>query len=110
MKILVAAALFGTAIYFLFDLRRPPERRSARWGKRGMGPKMSVFSVVVMSAWQMTFAAALLASMFLPRVPPDLEIIIMGAGFAACIACAVVDMILEERKQKGLTRPATMAR
>jgi len=101
MKELFAVIITAVAVYFLFCLRLPYDQRTARWGKTGIGPKMSAFSIVVMSVWLLCLAAALIASHFTSHVPPDLEIIVVLSGFCAGVLCSVVDLVIDDRRKKS---------
>src|SRR4051794_10100709 len=87
MKDLMAFMFAVVAIWFLRDLRRPFDQRAARWGKRGIGPKMSVISIIAVSLWLACLAGAMLAPRFMPRVPPDVEIVVVFGGFCVALAC-----------------------
>lgn len=100
MKELFAVTIGIVAVYLLLGLRRPYEQRTARWGKSGTGPKMSALSVVVMSTWILCLAAAMMASHFTWRVPPDLEVIVVFVGFCAGVLCGVFDMVIDDRRKK----------
>ena len=100
MKLLVAVIFALLGVVSLAALRKPYGQRSARWGKRGIGPKMSALSIIVVSVWLLGLAAAMSASSFLNIVPPDLEITVVFSGFCAAVLCGVLDMIIESRLKK----------
>ena len=62
---------------------------------------MSAFSIIVAGAWLIALAVAMLAPMLIQSVPPDLDIMVVGSGFAACIVCGITDTIIEERRNKN---------